>query len=84
MEVHELIKYIQMYNPMHGNPIKDVYYEISINHVSLYFFVNHTNFRITFYETELRNYTKEYIKSLFDDICEKLNKGELVDYNAVN
>lgn len=83
MTVDELIKYIGMYNPMHGSPIVEVMYEIRVKHVTLYFFVDRTNFRLTFYESELKNYTKEYIRSLFDTICDKIKKGELVDYNSV-
>lgn len=84
MTVDELVKYIGMYNPMNGSPIVEVLYEIQVHHVTLYFLVDHTNFRLTFYESELRNYSKGYIKSLFDDICEKMRSGELVDYNANN
>lgn len=77
MTVAELVTYIGMYNPMHGGVVRDLYYDMHCRQVTLYFRYAQYNFRITFLEDELAKYDKAYVKSIFDDILEKLRKGEV-------
>lgn len=78
MTVAELVTYIGMYNPMHGNVVRDLYYDIHCNLITLYFrYAPDRNFRISLHEEELAKCEKAYVKTMFDDILEKLRKGEI-------
>lgn len=75
MTLLELIAYCEDYNKRHGNAITDIHYDLHSGMATISFYVN--VFSITFHKYETKNYTKDYVESIFNDILEKVTRGEL-------
>lgn len=72
----DLIAYAEIFNGRYKDPpITDIFYDLRAGMVTMSFY--HNEFSMAFHRYEVKNYSTKYLESIFKDILERIDRGEI-------